>query len=97
NVSAGADGLDSNGNINITGGLTTIVKAANNGGEGGMDYQGTAYIADGCLVNPYGVTMDSGMGQMGGFGPQGGMGGHGPMGQPPQGGMGGQFPGAPKN
>ena len=74
NISAGADGLDSNGNINITGGLTTIVKAANNGGEGGMDYQGTVYIADGCLVNPYGVTMDSGMGgmggKMGGFGGQ---------------------------
>ena len=71
NVSAGADGLDSNGNVNITGGLTTIVKSANNGGEGGLDYQGTAYIADGCFVNPYGTTMDSGMGgQMGGFGGQ---------------------------
>ena len=76
NVSAGADGLDSNGNINITGGLTTIVKAANNGGEGGLDYQGTAYIADGCLVNPYGVTMDSGMGGMGGQ--KGGFGGQRP-------------------
>ncbi|MBP5749846.1 MAG: carbohydrate-binding domain-containing protein [Firmicutes bacterium] len=70
NVSAGADGLDSNGDINITGGLTTIVKAASNGGEGGLDYQGTANIADGCLVNPYGVTMDSGMGGFGGPGGQ---------------------------
>ena len=79
NVSAGADGLDSNGNINIIGGLTTIVKAANNGGEGGLDYQGTAYIADGCLVNPYGVTMDSGMGGMGGqMGPMNGFGGQRP-------------------
>ena len=79
NVSAGADGLDSNGNINITGGLTMIVKAANNGGEGGLDYQGTAYIADGCLVNPYGVTMDSGMGGMGGqMGPMNGFGGQRP-------------------
>ena len=79
NVSAGADGLDANGNINITGGLTTIVKAANNGGEGGLDYQGTAYIADGCLVNPYGVTMDSGMGGMGGqMGPMNGFDGQRP-------------------
>ncbi|MBO4881733.1 MAG: carbohydrate-binding domain-containing protein [Firmicutes bacterium] len=75
NISSGADGIDSNGNVNITGGLTTIVKAASNGGEGGLDYQGSCYIADGCLVNPYGTTMDSGMGgQIGGFG------GHGQMG-----------------
>ena len=68
NVSSGADGLDSNGNINITGGLTTIVKAASNGGEGGVDYEGSFYAADGTLENPYGITMDSGMGgQMGGF------------------------------
>jgi hypothetical protein len=66
NISSGADGLDSNGNVNITGGLTTIVKAASNGGEGGLDYQGSCYIADGCFVNPYGTTMDSGMGNMGG-------------------------------
>lgn len=66
NVSSGADGLDSNGNINITGGLTTIVKAASNGGEGGVDYEGSFYIAEGTFVNPYGITMDSGMGgQMG--------------------------------
>ena len=68
NVSSGADGLDSNGNINITGGLTTIVKAASNGGEGGVDYEGSFYAADETLENPYGITMDSGMGgQMGGF------------------------------
>ncbi len=67
NVSSGADGIDSNGNVNIIGGLTTIVKSASNGGEGGLDYEGTCYIADGCLVNPYGTTMDSGNGGMGGF------------------------------
>ena len=67
-ISSGADGLDSNGNVNILGGLTTVVKAASNGGEGGLDYQGSCYIADGCFVNPYGTTRDSGMGQMGGFG-----------------------------
>lgn len=75
NISAGADGIDSNGNVNIIGGLTTIVKAASNGGEGGLDYEGTCYIVDGCFVNPYGTTMDSGMGgQMGGFGGKGQMG-----------------------
>ncbi len=76
NVSSGADGLDSNGNINITGGLTTIVKAASNGGEGGVDYEGSFYVAEGTFVNPYGITMDSGMG--------------GQMGQPGQ--MNGQLP-----
>ncbi len=75
-VSSGADGLDSNGDINITGGLTTIAKSAMNGGEGGMDYQGSCYVADGCLVNPYGITMDSGMG---GFGGMNGMSGNGWM------------------
>lgn len=86
NVSAGADGIDSNGNVNIIGGLTTIVKAASNGGEGGLDYEGSCYIVDGCFVNPYGTTMDSGKGgQMGGFGGQNGQ-----MG--PQGGMNGQMP-----
>ena len=70
NVTAGADGIDSNGNVNIIGGLTTILKSASNGGEGGLDYDGSCYIADGCFVNPYGTTMDAGMGgqrsQMGG-------------------------------
>ena len=67
NVSSGADGIDSNGNVNFIGGLTTIVKSANNGGEGGLDYQGSCYIADGTLVNPYGTTMDSGKGGQGGM------------------------------
>ena len=62
NISAGADGIDSNGNVNIIGGLTTIVKSASNGGEGGLDYEGSCYIVEGCLVNPYGTTMDSGNG-----------------------------------
>ncbi|MBQ4004007.1 MAG: carbohydrate-binding domain-containing protein, partial [Firmicutes bacterium] len=79
NVSAGADGIDSNGNVNILGGLTTIVKSASNGGEGGLDYEGSCYIVDGCFVNPYGTTMDSGKGGFGGqngqMGPHGGMNG----------------------
>ncbi len=74
NIYAGADGIDTNGNINITGGLTTVVKSASNGGEGGLDYEGSCYIADGCFVNPYGTTMDSGKGGMGGFGGMGGWG-----------------------
>jgi hypothetical protein len=68
NITAGADGIDSNGNINILGGLTTIARSASNGGEGGLDYEGSCYIKEGCLVNPYGTTMDSGKGGMGGNG-----------------------------
>ena len=75
NITAGADGIDSNGNINILGGLTTIVKSASNGGEGGIDYEGSCYVKEGCLVNPYGTTMDSGMGSFGGQGGPGGNGG----------------------
>ncbi len=85
NVSSSADGIDSNGNINILGGLTTIVKSASNGGEGGIDYEGSCYVADGCLVNPYGVTMDSGNGGgNAGFGGFKGSGGWNNNGQAPQ-------------
>ena len=86
NVYSGADGIDSNGNVNIIGGLTTIVKSASNGGEGGLDYEGSCYIADGCFVNPFGTTMDSGKGGMGGK-----FGGRGQM--PGQSGGQGQMPG----
>ena len=62
-LSSDADGLDSNGNINILGGHTTILKSASDGGgEGGVDYEGRCYVAEGCLTNPYGVTFDSGTG-----------------------------------
>ena len=72
-VSAGKDGLDSNGNINILGGSLTIAKAASNGGDGGIDYDGSCYISEDASVNnPYGTTMDSGMGGMRG-GMQGGL------------------------
>ena len=67
NITAGADGIDSNGNINILGGLTTIARSASNGGEGGLDYEGSCYVKEGCLVNPYGTTMDSGKGGNGGI------------------------------
>ena len=72
NITAGADGIDSNGNINILGGLTTIVKSASNGGEGGIDYEGSCYVKEGCLVNPYGTTFDSGNGGFPGGNGQGG-------------------------
>ena len=66
-VSSGADGIDSNGNINLIAGSLTIAKSASNGGEGGIDYEGSYYISDEFkLDNPYGITMDSGMGGMGG-------------------------------
>ena len=64
-VNAGADGLDSNGNINVTGGFI-IINAVYNGGEGGIDYQGACYIAEGTVENNGGVTMDSGSGGFGG-------------------------------
>lgn len=65
NVNSRGDGLDSNGNINITGGFTTI-SSANNGGEAGIDYMGSCYVAEDTLQNNSGVSFDSGMGGFGG-------------------------------
>ena len=84
NVNSRGDGLDSNGNINITGGFTTI-SSANNGGEAGIDYMGSCYVAEDTLQNNSGVSFDSGMGGFGGgrngFGNFGGeQGGKQPMG-----------------
>ncbi|MBR1851949.1 MAG: carbohydrate-binding domain-containing protein [Lachnospiraceae bacterium] len=64
-VRAGGDGLDSNENINITGGYTTI-NSASAGGEAGIDYDGTCYIADGTVNNNSGISGPDAMpGQMG--------------------------------
>ncbi len=64
-VKAGGDGLDSNGNINITGGSLNIT-SGNTGGENGIDYDGTCYISDDAdLVNNSGIS-----------GPDGGAGGN---------------------
>ena len=94
-INSGGDGLDSNGNINITGGSTTI-RSASNGGEAGLDYMGSLYVADGALTNYSGISFDSGKGggQMGpGGGQMPGWGGQRPgQGQMP-GGHGGQMPG----
>ncbi|MBR0418643.1 MAG: carbohydrate-binding domain-containing protein [Erysipelotrichaceae bacterium] len=64
NIDCTGDGLDSNGNINITGGHTSI-RSGSQGGEAGLDYTGTLYVADGTLDNYSGVAFDAGMGQMG--------------------------------
>ena len=49
-INAGGDGLDSNGNINLTGGSAAI-SSANNGGEAGIDYDGEFYISDDFELN----------------------------------------------
>ncbi|MBR0087320.1 MAG: carbohydrate-binding domain-containing protein, partial [Lachnospiraceae bacterium] len=51
----GGDGLDSNGNVNITGGSTTI-SSAYNGGEAGIDYDGSLYVEEGTLTNLSGIS-----------------------------------------
>ncbi len=84
-INSSGDGLDSNGNINITGGSTTI-RSASNGGEAGLDYLGSLYVADDALTNYSGISFDSGMGggQMPGWGGQRpGQGGQMPGGQRP--------------
>ncbi|SFE78253.1 carbohydrate-binding domain-containing protein [Peptostreptococcus sp. D1] len=48
-VNAQGDGLDSNADINITGGKT-IVYGPSNGGNGSLDYTGTAKITNGTFV-----------------------------------------------
>ena len=77
-----ADGLDSNGNINLISGSATI-SSASTGGDAGMDYDGALYVSDDFdLNNQSGVTS---MGAMGGM--MGGMqlnGQQGMMGDMPQ-------------
>lgn len=45
-INAGADGIDSNGNLYVTGG-TTYINGPENRGEGALDYNGSAYISGG--------------------------------------------------
>ena len=76
-----SDDIASNGNINLIDGSATIL-SANNGGDAGLDYDGSLYISDDfALNNRSGVAGPDGMG-MGGAPSQ--------MGQ-----MGGQMNGAP--
>jgi len=49
-VNAGFDGLDSNGNVNLIAGSATI-KSASNGGDAGIDYDGSPYVSDDFVLN----------------------------------------------
>jgi len=57
-VNADGDGLDSNGNITMTGG-TVLVNGPTNDGNGALDYQGTFAISGGTLI----AAGSSGMAQ----------------------------------
>lgn len=48
-VNASGDGIDSNGSLNITGGIILISGPTDNG-NGALDYDGTASISDGVLI-----------------------------------------------
>ena len=90
-----ADGLDSNGNINLISGSATI-KSASTGGDAGMDYDGQLYISDDFDLNNQSGVSNMGGGQMGGMnGNMGGMNGN--MGGMPgqMGGMAGNMGGMP--
>ena len=68
-----ADGLDSNGNINLISGSATI-NSASNGGDAGMDYDGQLYISDEFDLNNRSGVTSMGGGMMGGMnGQMGGM------------------------
>ena len=95
-VQAGADGLDSNGSVTVSGGRVTITSAAN-GGDGPIDGNGSVDVADG-IVTANGSAWDAatagGMGGPGAGGPGAMPGGEGggpggapgaPDGAPPQG------------
>ena len=61
-----ADGLDSNGNINLISGSATI-KSASTGGDAGMDYDGQLYISDDFDLNNQSGVSNMGGGMMGGM------------------------------
>ncbi len=74
-VKAGGDGIDSNGNINITGGYVSI-QSASAGGEAGIDYDGECYISEYATVdNNSGMAGSDGGGMNGGNMNDGGMNG----------------------
>ena len=62
-IGSRADGIDSNGNINLVSGSATI-SSANNGGDAGLDCDGQLYVSDSFkLNNQSGVaSMGGGMG-----------------------------------
>lgn len=57
NVNAQGDGLDSNGNMQMTGG-NVIVEGPTNGGNGTLDYNGTFEISGGTLLAYGSAGMD---------------------------------------
>jgi len=61
-----ADGLDSNGNINLISGSATI-SSASTGGDAGMDYDGQLYISDDFDLNNQSGVSNMGGGMMGGM------------------------------
>ena len=48
-IDAGADGIDSNGNLYVTGG-TVYINGPENDSEGALDYNGSAYISGGIFA-----------------------------------------------
>ena len=50
-INSRTDGLDSNGNVNLTGGTVTIQSSARNGGDAGIDYDGSLYVSSGATLN----------------------------------------------
>ena len=90
-IDAGSDGLDSNNDINITGGRVEVY-GADAVMDAAIDYDGTFTLSGGTL---FGAGMEPGAGTqayiaVGETSPSGGMGGPGGMGGGPNGGMGGQ-------
>ena len=75
-INSQADGIDSNGSVNLMGGYASIASASM-GGEAGIDYDGQLYVADDFqLNNQSGVAGPDGMpGDMNGGmnGPMGGL------------------------
>ncbi len=72
-VNAAGDGLDSNGNINVTGGYISVTSGST-GGEAGIDFDGVCYISDNAtLINNSGISGPDGGGAVpggdGAFGP----------------------------
>jgi hypothetical protein len=65
-----ADGLDSNGNVNLLGGTVTI-RSASTGGEAGIDYDGQLYVSSEATLNNYSGVSGADMmpGQNGGMFP----------------------------
>ncbi len=60
------DGIDCNQNVNLIGGEITII-ARYNGGDAGIDYDGTYYVSDEVVLNnPGGVAGPDNFGGMGG-------------------------------